>query len=66
MNSLMEQIRPIISSEVFLLMLSMGAFLFGVLIYKRTKITLLQPLLISMVIIIPFLKLTGIDYPTNK
>jgi len=64
MNELMEQIRPLISSEVFLLMLSMGTFLFGVYIYKRTKITLLQPLLISMLIIIPFLKIAGIDYPT--
>lgn len=64
MNNLLDQIRPIISSEVFLLMFSMGTFLLGVLAYKRTKITLLQPLLISMIIIIPFLKFTGIDYPT--
>lgn len=64
MNELLEQIRPVITSEVFLLMLSLGAFLAGLLIYKRTKISLLQPLLISMIIIIPFLKLTGIDYPT--
>ena len=47
-----------------MLMFVMGTFLLGVFIYKRTKITLLQPLLISMIIIIPFLKLTGIDYPT--
>ena len=64
MNNLLEQIKPLISSEVFLLMLSMGTFLLGVMIYKRTRITLLQPLLISMIIIIPFLKLTNIDYPT--
>ena len=64
MNDLLDQIRPVISSEVFLLMFSMGTFLLGVLAYKRTKITLLQPLLISMIIIIPFLKFTGIDYPT--
>ena len=64
MNNLLDQIRPVISSEVFLLMFSMGTFLLGVLAYKRTKITLLQPLLISMIIIIPFLKFTGIDYPT--
>ena len=63
-NSILDQLRPIFSSEVFLLMFSMGTFLLGVLIYKRTKITLLQPLLISMVILIPFLKITGIDYPT--
>lgn len=64
MNNLLERIKPTISSEVFLLMLVMGSFLLGVLIYKRTKITLLQPLLITMIIIIPFLKITGIDYKT--
>jgi predicted murein hydrolase (TIGR00659 family) len=64
MNKLMEQIRPLISTEVFLLMFAMGTFLFGVYLYKRTKISLLQPLLISMILIIPFLKVTGIDYPT--
>ncbi len=60
----MNFIRPYISTEIFLLMLAMGTFLFGVYIYKRTKITLLQPLLISILIIIPFLKVTGIDYQT--
>jgi len=64
MNNLAEHLRPLISNEVFMLMFVMGTFLLGVLIYKRTKITLLQPLLISMIIIIPFLKITGIDYPT--
>jgi len=64
MNNFMEQFHLLISGEVFLLMLVMGTFLLGVFIYKRTKITLLQPLLISMVIIIPFLKLTGIPYQT--
>jgi len=64
MNNFLDQIRPLISSEVFLLMFAMGTFLFGVFLYKKTKISLLQPLLISMIIIIPFLKVTGIDYPT--
>ena len=64
MNNLTEQLRPLISNEVFMLMFVMGTFLLGVFIYKRTKITLLQPLLISMIIIIAFLKITGIDYPT--
>lgn len=45
-------------------MLVMGVFLLGVYLYKRTKITILQPLLITMLIIIPFLKITGIDYHT--
>src|ERR1035437_7611354 len=64
MNELLEQLKPLFSGEVFLLMLVMGSFLLGVYLYKRTKITLLQPLLITMVIIIPFLKVTGIDYHT--
>jgi predicted murein hydrolase (TIGR00659 family) len=64
MNNLLEQIKPFISSEVFLLALVMGTFLLGVYLYKRTKITLIQPLLIAMLIIIPFLRITGIDYHT--
>jgi predicted murein hydrolase (TIGR00659 family) len=59
-----EQFKELIAGDVFMLMLVMGTFLFGVYIYKRTKITMLQPLLISMVIIIIFLKLTGIEYQT--
>jgi len=64
MNSILEQIRPFISSEVFLLALVMGVFLFGVFLYKKTRISLIQPLLISILIIIPFLNITGIDYHT--
>jgi predicted murein hydrolase (TIGR00659 family) len=64
MNNWIEQIRPYISSEVFLLALVMGTFLLGVFIYKKTRITLLQPLLISILIIIPFLKVAGISYQT--
>ncbi|HEY6915766.1 MAG TPA: LrgB family protein [Paludibacter sp.] len=64
MNNLLQQIKPFISTEVFLLALVMGTFLLGVYLYKRTKITLIQPLLIAMLIIIPFLKITGIDYHT--
>ena len=64
MDSILEQIRPFISSEVFLLALVMGVFLFGVFLYKKTRISLIQPLLISILIIIPFLNITGIDYHT--
>lgn len=64
MSNLLQQIKSLFSSEIFLLMLVMGSFLFGVYLYKRTKITLIQPLLISMLIIIPFLKITGIEYKT--
>ena len=64
MNTTMEQVRSLISNEVFMLALVMGSFLLGILIYKKTKITLLQPLLISMLIIIPFLEIMGIEYKT--
>lgn len=60
----MNQLGELFKGEVFMLTLVMGTFLLGVWIYKRTKITLLQPLLISMIIIIPFLKWTGIEYST--
>jgi len=52
------------SSEIFLLTLVLGCFLLGVYIYKRTKISLLQPLVISTVLVISFLKITGISYET--
>ena len=64
MNELLEQLKPLFSGEVFLLTLVMGSFLLGVFLYKRTQMTLLQPLLITMLIIIPFLKITGIEYHT--
>ena len=64
MNNFFQQVKPLLNSEVFILMLVMGSFLFGVLLYKRTKIALIQPLLITIVIIIPFLKITGIEYQT--
>jgi len=61
---MLQQIAQLFKGDVFMLTLVMGTFLLGVWIYKRTKVTLLQPLLISMLIIIPFLKVTGIDYST--
>jgi predicted murein hydrolase (TIGR00659 family) len=61
---MIQKIGELFTGEVFLLTLVMGTFLLGVWIYKRSKITMLQPLIISMVIIIPFLKVTGIDYTT--
>ena len=64
MNELLDNIRPYLSTEVFLLALVLGSFYLGIIIYQKTKITLLQPLLTAMVIIIPFLLITDIDYQT--
>jgi len=62
MTNIVENIGMLLSGEVFFLLLTLGSFLLGVLLYKRTNIPLLQPLLVSMIIIIPFLKITGIEY----
>jgi len=47
-----------------LLALTLGAFLLGIYLYKRLRFSLLQPLLIAIAIIIPFLKIADIDYHT--
>jgi predicted murein hydrolase (TIGR00659 family) len=52
------------TGKVFLLSLVLGVYLFGIWVYKKSKISLLQPLLISMCILIPLLKITGIEYQT--
>lgn len=55
-------ISQLFTSEVFLLALVLGAFLVGIYVYKRTRISLLQPILTAVIILIPFLKVTGISY----
>lgn len=64
MKALIETIKPLVTTDVFMLSFVMGTFLLGIWIYKKTKITLLQPLLISMLLIIPFLEVLDIDYKT--
>jgi predicted murein hydrolase (TIGR00659 family) len=68
MNDFLNQLKPLFCGETFLMLLVMGSYLFGIYLYKRTKISLLQPLLIAILIIIPFLKVAGIEYLefTNK
>jgi predicted murein hydrolase (TIGR00659 family) len=62
MNNFLLELKPLLSGETFLMLLVMGSYLFGVFLYKRTKVSLLQPLLIAILIIIPFLKMAGIEY----
>ncbi|MDR1679095.1 MAG: LrgB family protein [Prevotellaceae bacterium] len=52
----------IINTEIFMLLLTIGSFLLGTIIFKKTKISFFQPLVIALCIIIPFLLLTGIDF----
>ena len=55
-------LTDLLRSELFGLTLVMGSYLLGIFLYKRLKLPIIQPLLISMIIIIVFLKTTGIDY----
>jgi len=57
-----ESIKILFEGEIFMLMLVLGVFLLGIKLYKKLKFPLLQPLLVSVAIIIPFLKITGIEY----
>lgn len=46
----------------FSLLIIFGSFLFGQWVFKKTRIALFHPIIISIAIIIIFLKATGIDY----
>ena len=51
-------------SELFLLTLTVGVYGFARWLYNRTHKAILNPLIVSMAIIIGFLKLSGIEYAT--
>ncbi len=59
-----ERLQMLFQGEIFMLMLVLGTFLLGIRLYQKFKFPLLQPLLISVAIIIPFIKITGIEYET--
>ncbi len=54
--------KPLFESPEFILVLIFGSYLFGQWIFKKTRIAILHPLLISIAIIILFLQVTQIDY----
>lgn len=56
--------KALFESTEFILLLIFGSYLVGQWVFKKTKIGLLHPLIISVGIIILFLKLSGIDYHT--
>lgn len=56
--------KALFESTEFILLLIFGSYLFGQWIFKRTRIPLFHPLIISIVIIIAFLKITGVSYET--
>ncbi|WP_029904738.1 LrgB family protein [Prevotella sp. 10(H)] len=56
--------KALFESTEFILMLIFGSYLFGQWVFKKTKLGLLHPLIISLVIIIIFLKVSGVSYQT--
>ncbi len=51
-----------ISSDLFLLTLTIGLYLLGGMIYRRTKLPILHPVLLTFVAVIVFLRSVNIDY----
>ena len=56
--------KLLIESPEFILVLIFGSYLFGQWIFKKTRIAILHPLIISIAIIILFLQITKMDYET--
>ena len=56
----------IISSDLFLIVLTIGLFLLSGEIFRRTRLVLLHPVLLTAVAVIVVLKLAGIEYAHYK
>ena len=56
----------IIKSDLFLLVLTIGMFLVSGAIFRKVKMMIFHPVLFTAVVLIVFLKLTGIEYAHYK
>lgn len=54
--------KALFESTEFILLLIFGTYLFGQWVFKKTRIALFHPLIISIAIIIAFLKIMNIEY----
>lgn len=54
--------RALFESTEFSLLLVFGTYLFGQWVFKKTRFALFHPLIISIALVITFLKITDIDY----
>lgn len=52
----------LMANAPFFLTLVTGSYLFGILVYRKTKFALLHPVIVSMIVIIAFLKIFDIPY----
>ncbi|MEG2858053.1 MAG: LrgB family protein, partial [Clostridia bacterium] len=58
----MQILEELIKNPLFGILLTLVAYEIAVMLYNKTKFVLLNPLLVSIIIIIAFLMITGIDY----
>jgi predicted murein hydrolase (TIGR00659 family) len=56
--------KALFESTEFILLLIFGSYLFGQWVFKKTRIGIFHPLIISIAIIIAFLKITDMPYQT--
>lgn len=56
--------KALFESTEFILLLIFGTYLFGQWVFKKTRFALFHPLIISIALIIAFLKIANIDYKT--
>ena len=54
--------HSLFESTPFLLLLVIGSYIIGQFIYRKSKVTLLHPVIISMVLIIIFLGQSNVSY----
>lgn len=59
-------VMEFLNNQFFLIALTFGVFILGKYVQRRTGLTLLNPILISIILIITILQSTGIDYETYK
>ncbi len=59
-------IESFISSELFLLTITIAIYLISGWIFRKTRFMLLHPVLLTAAAVIVFLKVAGIDYPHYK
>lgn len=60
----METLLSICENPLFGILVTLAAYEIAVVLYQRTRFVLFNPLLISIVIVIAFLLITGIPYET--
>lgn len=59
-------VKELLYSEIFSLTLVIGTYLTSLFLYKKTRLKLLHPLLVSVLVIIAVLEILGIDYETFR